>query len=410
MSSGDQISNNLHYVLSRGQNLAEGSYFHKTWQGDDLTEEQKHLRYKPEHSYNLTINEYEIGLGIMTTFGRDSYVWTPTSFPPSGVVAIDKWDDNDTLKLFTKLGNRARDSEFNGGNFLAEFHQVPTMIGGIANDVAHVVDNIIHFNHTGLRKYLKKHSDFRDIALENSVSPTISSVQYEARLAKQLQNIRKKYKENATEKLAETFLMYDFGISPLVSDAHDSMNALSQTLNKVNYRTRVKCRRIKQEHVVTSAPFLWNTRVFHLEELRGYLESPPDWLTIWHLNDPLSSTWETTPWSFAFDWVIPIQSYLTALDTLRSFHWKSIWKTTKIIETQSFMGVAPNAEYAFTGSSYIKRIVSVKREQQNLTMPTGLLPLPNIRPAKDVLSVKHALDSLSLLVGQKTAIAKSLKF
>lgn len=411
MSFGHVIVPYPGHLVSRGQDLAYGEYFEKSWNGTNLTEAERLMKKKPEHPYTCSIVSNEIQLGDYTLQpGTQSFKWTPTSWPPINP-AVDEWTDNDTLSLFSKLGDRARDSKFNGGNFLAEFHQVPKLISEIAYDVSFFADAIIHGEQHKLKKFLNKNSSLKGIYAEMLDRGHVASAnKVNERRIKALKDFKSKYKDAASEKLASMFLAYDFGLSPLVSDAHDSMNALGQTINKLSYRTTVKARRVKQSHVVTSAPFFWNTRVFHLEELRGYLESPPDLLTLWHLNDPLSAAEEATPWSFAFDWVIPVHKYLSALDTLRSFHWKAVWKTTKIVNSKIFIGIE-SPPYVFSGGACRYKTTTIKRELVNMAgAGISALPTPSIRPAREVLSVKHALDSAALLIGQKTAFAKSLKF
>lgn len=400
MSSGHQISDGRSYVYSRGVYLAQGEYFEKSWSGSNLTDAERLLKYKPEHVYDCSILSSSITLGMCRnwTGPGDDFLWTPGSWPANPQL-VDPWNGNDDLKLWSKLGTKARDSEFNGGNFLAEFHQVPTLIADISTKMAYVLHQIRNGNDSSLKKFFKKSARNRTSSID-AMKKSLTSSQF--------------YKDvgrNTSEKMSEGLLMYDYGISPLLSDAHDSMNALGQTLNILPYRTRVKSVRAKRTSAVTTG-FRWNQSLMHRCTFRGYLASQPSPLTIWHLNDPLSAAVEATPWSFVVDWIIPVSSYFSALDTLRSFEWTSIWKTTMTEYTEIFKGLDPDVMRpgaSFEGGSYTKKSVTVKREQIKLSS-IAALSAPTIRPAKEVLSVKHMLDAAALAVGVKSRIAKSLKF
>jgi len=404
MTIGTQVSDHrTNIVNSKGISLVQGEYFRKTWVGSDLTEEERTLKYKPEHGYECSILSQNTELGMCrnwTSLG-DDFLWTPRSWMPPEIV--DPWTSNDDLKLWTNLGNHARDSEFHGANFLAEVHQVPRMIADISTKLAFVLHNVRHGNDSTLKKFFKRQ--------KSKGSDNLSDYQI---VKKQLAS-SKFYKDagrNTSEKMAEGLLMYDYGISPLLSDAETSMNALSQSVNTTPYRTRVKRRRIVQNNMRSSG-FIWNQRVIHRTQIRGYLASAPDMLTIWHLNDPLGALIEVTPWSFVVDWVVPVSSYFSALDTLRSFDWKSLWKTTFIERSQQFVGLDPSVLRPGAtfdgGTGTFDKVTSIKREQLD-TSSLALPPVPTIRPAKEIFSVKHMLDAAALLIGQKTAIAKSMKF
>lgn len=400
MSSGHQISDNRHYVATRGQLLPEGEYFEKSWQGADLTDEERLLSYKPEHQYHCTILSQWTKLGMCTdwTTQGDNFLWTPRSW--DNVDLVDPWSSNDDLKLWNKLGKKARDSEFNGGNFLAEFHQVPKLIADIAHKTAYALHMIRNGDTSSLKKYFKKNNKSQ-LSEVQTVTDKLASFKYSDAGA------------NTSKKMAEGLLMYDYGISPLISDAEDAMAPLAQTLNTLQYNTRSKVQRILRTNGVTpSTVSVWNQSIMHRVQFRGRLRSRPTWRTLWHLNDPISAGLEATPWSFAVDWVIPISGYFGALDTLRSFEWESIWKTTFYEHSKIWshlLPTAPRQGASFVGAEATDKFIVMDREMID-TGSIAVLPTPSIRPAKEVFSVKHMLDAAALAIGVKSNIAKSLKF
>jgi hypothetical protein len=117
-------------------------------------------------------------------------------------------------------------------------------------------------------------------------------------------------------ELANTTLLADFGISPLVSDLEDSFFALNNAFSKPIYkRFKVKAATTKSvSDPLTTAEGQWDCT----EWVTAYVELEPQPLGPFDFGNPLELAWELTPFSFVVDWGIGVGDYLSALDALKS--------------------------------------------------------------------------------------------
>jgi len=416
MSYGHQISDGRSYKQVYGNNYAaEGELYEKTWSGanwDPVT------RRREEHEYSMSVSQTFYSLiefwhdQMFGGYNHQKILWSMGSFSPF-VYASDQWTSNDELKILTKLGNKARSNEFNGANFIAEIHQPIKMISSLAEDAA----SLLYGLRKGQLKQAKRlAADIRDFGVSNNASRKRMRDAMKVRSARQFV---RDLKDNiiSEEAMAERVLLVQYGIRPLLADMHDGAEAIARVVNDKYFDQGlsqwIKVKRTVVNDRVDTSTFnnVLNQKTVHMEAIRARLISRPSTLTLLHVNDPLSALWESTAWSFVADWVIPIGSWLSALDTIQNFEWGECWRTSYVTKECSF-GIfnSPGANGAVTrwpDQFPMQKDVTLSRSRYNIASSSFIPPVPNIKTG---IVPEHWLNGISLLIGAKSNIAKTLKY
>jgi len=417
MSSGNQVSDNMQNVALQGFTglySQVGDYWSKSWSGNDW---DPVTRERVEHYYDMTHSEYSVGLvfghrdKIFGGTNDDIISWPLNSFT-GFALPEDPWSSNDDLKILTALGNKARANDFNGANFIGEIHQPIKMISSLAEDAAALL--------YGLRKGQFKQAkqlaaDIRDFGWKTTEARKKLRNAMNIRSGKQFV---RDLKDNliSEEAMAERVLLVQYGIKPLLADMHDGAQAIARVASDKYFDQGlsqwIKVRRTVKVNSVDTSSYnnVLNQKLIRKELIRARLISRPSTLTLLHVNDPLSALWETTAWSFVVDWVIPIGTWLSALDTINSFEWGECWRTRYVIK-QVQLGIF-NSQTVNSGVTqwpdpfpYYKT-VTVRREPFGINSSTYIPPVPTY---KSGIVPEHWLNGISLLVGAKTNIAKTLR-
>lgn len=280
---------------------------------------------------------------------------------------------NDTLKIYSKLASKARNHDFDLGNFVAEGKQAYSMIVGACRTVGGALVDVKRgklssaARRLGVSKHTSKLS-VKDVAgrwleLQYGWLPLLSDA-YEAGLALEAITAPPRVKEVYCGSLREG----------------NSSTSASPTLFTLNSLWRVKCK----------LQYRWVEQLTAARSLG--------------LEDPLGIAWEVIPYSFVVDWFLPVSTYLDVLNTIPKL--KGEWCRTDV-RTRLCYGVKniayperyKNAQ-TYWNDTYVDRTVGT-------TISNISIPLPNVRPLSDAMSPLHIKNAIALVTQQLSGTPKN---
>lgn len=210
--------------------------------------------------------------------------------------------------------------------------------------------------------------------------------------------------------VANDFLVYQYGISPLISDLQGIAKELTEKGRELVYDVRVKAQvpvfedvvrndteasglRLKMKTKVTSAghvDVVYKCRVrvnavhFRILNTLG-------------LTNFGAVLWEKIPWSFVVDWLLPISNWLNTHDAFEGLTVEYVTKTVTRVEyvvfDRSWGGTGVYDQwYADPGSCrcYLKNVSCVR----TILPSVPELPMPSF---KDPTSAGHIANAIALL-------------
>lgn len=220
---------------------------------------------------------------------------------------------------------------------------------------------------------------------------------------------------NSTRDLANDTLLWNFGVKPLLMD----LDGLAKTMAEGIPSREIVVKSAQSRTIRTtqtgqaSSSILYRKETLAIETeitvrsvLRYKCKVPGTQLPMsLGLTNLVSTVWEVTPWSFVFDWIIPIGKWLDTMDTELLLEPVSYHETTVV--KQKVMCVAVHngrvgnvgAYVDCKGKSSVWEVENVYVSRQLKTLPTP--PLPSFRNPN---SLYHAILSLSLLRQQLHSI------
>ena len=255
-------------------------------------------------SYDPTVSYQQ---GTLIT-GRPDWVTSYTGISPPTVVPsntelpgnpevfwsseIAQVDDISRSKLYRKIKDQPADL----GTDFAEAHKTWSMF----------IDLVTRFKDAALA--LKKGKIRNGIKL---IAPTTS------------------------RRLANDFLAYRYGISPLVSDvaglAQDTISLLTHGIReKRSARSTRLFTKVVGDYLYSAEVTVKYSAYF------GVRDSLLDYLNRVGLTNPPAVVWELVPFSFVVDWFLPIGPFLSAVTSLDHLDIKTVHKTLVIRTNVSF--------------------------------------------------------------------------
>lgn len=132
-----------------------------------------------------------------------------------------------------------------------------------------------------------------------------------------LRNRSKKSKISKSDYVASTWLELQFGWKPLLKDLYDIMNLLSQRRDD-DALPWFKIRGFGEDSATESWSDSKGSYTRSVHERVSYnshytiVNEPLDMLNAFGLDDPLSIAWEVVPFSFVFDWFLPVGNWIQA--------------------------------------------------------------------------------------------------
>ena len=202
----------------------------------------------------------------------------------------------------------------------------------------------------------------------------------------------------------DLYLAYQYGIKPGLLDVQGAVQALSR-MKPDQWQIAAKGThadesvKTGQNGLGSFYPYQYESRLRKsarvvIKATQRPLSREDDLRWALGLDDPASTLWEITPFSFMVDWLLPIGDWLQALNSAKYYTgWQTVG-TDFIEETMSASGSSG------TVSGFIKCQTSVSK---------GVYKLKNVRrrvlnglplfglPIKDPKSVDHMAKTLSLL-------------
>lgn len=180
--------------------------------------------------------------------------------------------------------------------------------------------------------------------------------------------------------LPARFLEMRYAWEPAIGDAFEAATAFEAISNGPRVKTFKAFKKTQDDRVVLTnydCPM-----VIHTEVLRGYhfeMYEEMGFARQLGLANPAGIIWERIPWSFVFDWFMPIGSYLNLIGQIPFM--KGRWMKTSIIR-QTCRGVAvmPETSYVSPYPPYPdcdSNRFNLLRET-NFTVPPSV-PFPNFK-------------------------------
>lgn len=219
----------------------------------------------------------------------------PATFPESSFNA--RWTAREELALLTKMLNKVRGHELDLGVSLAEVDKLAGTVLGTIKNLVYMADDV---------RRLK----FAQAARRFGARPP---------------------KKDRVEKLrtldiSGRFLEMRYAWEPTINDVFEAAKAFEMLSNgpRSSYNRATKRKRFNDTGVSNYGK---HSRV--IEVRRSYLYEFYEEMTAARqlgLANPATVVWERLPWSFVFDWFIPIGTYLTLIGQIP--HMEGRWCRT----------------------------------------------------------------------------------
>lgn len=358
-----------------------GSYVERTdvWSGTDGRKNPdgsvKDNAYTRTRSY--FDQKYQAGIAC--------YYWSPTPNSVCGSVRADSvgslssvWTSNDTNMLMNKLASKVRSHDFNAGVFLGE----------LSKTTSHVVNTI---------------TSVRRVFLGVLTQKTFGFV-----------NVKTGRKRKVTQDdISDAYLQTVFGTLPLISDTIESVKAFGSTERKSRVvATHSVVRRIDS----SPSPSVYNAYggFAETQKIMYEMSERMSFARELGLLDPASVLWELTPWSFLFDYFMPVGTYLENLAVIPNLKGRFIHTRKRTF--QSVTGAMPPKQiyvnpwdqktyyydlYGASSSAY-------EFSEFTRTPMTGLsVPSPNFRTLPEALMPGRRIANVIALSHQQ--VLKFLK-
>lgn len=320
------------------------------------------------HPYDLLLLHQVHGVGsywnVPGRFGGND-VSLSGSFGWSGAPSI--WNSDDDIALINKIrGKLDGGVGFHAGVALAEVDQTLSMIRSNAKRFRRIGESLVSGD---LNKALR-------VAFNGSAANHIKGF-------------------SGLRGIADNYLLYQFGIKPLVHDVLDAARSYGYKAGRPKV-TRVSVSRRVTSHGTTGHGY-WNQNselqvrqsivcYLHTDEVSdesGMLDLP-------------SIIWERVPYSFVVDWWINVGAYLQALHVARSVNGLTQFCRTST-ERSTIGPVTSGSVYNITSSNggFSRSVRQIRTVSGSLAVPP-----PSIRPIlhQDTeVMVRHTLEAISLI-------------
>lgn len=260
-----------------------------------------------------------------------------------------------------KLLKKIKSQNMNLAVSLAEFRSTANTVGDFAKSVARVLiqPKMVLGHYVAKRLSANRHTWTRRI--------------------RTLKSTREKDAVNA-------YLAYTYGLRPIMSDINGSLEALSSRLS-TGLRRRDKVSHTRSARVEGTGPFgaSFSSREVQYGITCEYqVDTAVQALSKVGVTNPALAIYELIPYSFVFDWIVPVGDYLSHLDALTG--------------VSDFVMVERIKETLIQETSSGYRYTRVYKHRGHPTTKTPRVVL-TYQPSS---SLKNALDGITLLMQRKT--------
>jgi hypothetical protein len=226
------------------------------------------------------------------------------------------------------------------------------------------------------------------------------------------------FSNNPSEAFASGVLELQYGWRPLYSDIYGSAELVAQKIvrESIGRATSKVTERRREVTVIQGGGghadmyFAISRKVTSKYVIYYATSSDVDHtLSQVGITNPALIAWELTPWSFVFDWLVPIGNYISSFDAVAGLRFVKGTKTAFEYITQFGKGVTGNTSgagikrhYSYTGSSDCE-VINLTRTAlhgfPDIDIPTFKNPFSNKKGPESLLAggAEHAINLLALL-------------
>jgi hypothetical protein len=333
-------------VITEGSQGNANFYSRKSWEGPDG---------KYESNGREKWNAYSMDLvQVSDQLGQQANVVNINCHPVTHI-----WTDADMFRLQSKLVGRIKGHQFNLAVDLAQANQLVRMCS----------NTIRSFGRSLL--YLKRGN--------------IAAAARELGVTNVGRNLKGK-------DISARWLEMQYGWLPAIGSCYEAAKAFEAISNGRKNRIVAKFSRKEVGDASCSPNPTWGYTapcvLFAHGKIVCELEEELSFSRTLGLLDPLSVAWELTPFSFVFDWFLPIGTYLENLAIIPSL--KGRFCTTIYSGYHSFYGTSLNPGYA--GTKRVAHTIRVRR-----TVSSGLTAqLPTFVNPITAMTRKRIANAVSL--------------
>lgn len=204
------------------------------------------------------------------------------------------------------------------------------------------------------------------------------------------------------QTVVDTYLTYHYAIKPTLQEIAGAVQAITRQPVE-NTRMTVKGRYVtsgEKDAKIDLGSNLWvrgvttyvdSCRVL-ISAVRKKETRADDMRWALGLDDPISTAWEITPWSFVIDWALPIGDWLASVNASKHYTDWRVSKSQYLRENTQYSGTKhSSATYNFESS--VKGSLETFKLRRVVTTN---LPMVGV-PFKNPVSVDHMAKGLSLL-------------
>lgn len=312
--------------------------------------------------------------------GKSGWIYENTGTSTPGQRTSVAHSSNVARRAEVKALLKLKDQKFNTGVFIGEGRDTVRLIGSAASGVAN-----------GIRNFKRNVGNFifRKLISQRNVKSAMGN----RRLSRGVRNA------------AEKWLQLQYGWRPLLNDVYGAIDACGDLFSYTRPRVTIKSshseisRRILSEtsNITGSVKFDVRTVIKHGSHVRlDYELQLPNLQKSAQLGltNPLEVAWELVPFSFVFDWFVPINQWLATLDA--DLGWSFIGGSRSDIARGEDTAAIPQV----TNSPWVKISVSGRPAMFSTFNFSRAVYLGSPAPApyyRDPFSTERALNAIALL-------------
>lgn len=320
--------------------------YSKTWTGGD-------------GKYDLVTgkekwNDYSMNRFTMSDqLGQTTYAAT-TSLPDYA------WKASDELRLQSKLVTAIKGHQFNLAVDLAQANQLVSMC---SNTIRSLGRSFL---------YLKR----------GNVSAALREL-----------GVDGKNKKLKSKDVSSRWLEIQYGWLPSISSAYEASKAFEALSLDRSGRVQAKVTRV-YESELSASPSLYTFPAVNIVSKRivAVLEEEVSFARSLGLLDPLQVAWEVIPYSFVFDWFLPIGTYLENLSVIPTL--KAKFLSTTYLRCDAAFGAAINPAWSGTRRRWHSmKLTRVQSSSLNTQRPTFVDPVAAMTSKRiaNAVSLAHQL-------------------
>jgi hypothetical protein len=365
---------------------------------------RKKLLLLPPQPYNKTYDGDSVSVYRYVAPGSPTILYGVNVHADNTPALPSSPDSGIYNKLLEKIRRKAYGSGFNPAVFAAEGREATRMIGDGAIRIRRAVQSLLTLDARGL---------FRNLS-GVSTKQAQEALDYYVRFGKRVG--RTLSGKEATKAFSAVWLELSYGWLPLLGDVEDGAKYLgfASVSTDPGPHNRIS---VHEEYERQYQPFpAFSSGVgFSYEKIVDKCActitiyrpriSPVYVPSIWTVA---TVAWERLPWSFVFDWFVPIGGYLEAMRTADDI--KGTVVTSFKVE-RSGLGIKSAPGYVFLGhwkeTRRYERMSFSRTVTQDLVKPKFPVIVDSLGEA--ISSWKRAANGVSLMAQRATGVAPIFK-